>query len=65
MAPTVPPHVPRRADPALALALLAEASVLDTRDEAAFSRGHLAGAGRIGVNEFKTRRAELDRKSVV
>jgi SAM-dependent methyltransferase len=33
--------------------------VLDARDEAAFARGHLAGAGRMSTSEYALRRAEL------
>jgi rhodanese-related sulfurtransferase len=38
---------------------LAHAIVLDSRDEGAFARGHLAGAGRLSHAEFREHRAEL------
>ncbi len=37
----------------------ADAIVLDARDADAFARGHVAGAGRIALTEFRERRAEL------
>lgn len=45
--------------PSAAGALLAQAQVLDARGPAAFAAGHLAGAGRMGVDEFHALRAEL------
>ena len=42
-----------------AAALIAGHVVLDARDAAAFARGHLAGAGRMTVEEFAPLRAEL------
>lgn len=53
------PPLASRADLPLAAALLAEASVLDARTSDAFARGHLAGAGRIALEEFRERRSEL------
>lgn len=44
---------------ARALEALPEARLLDTRDEAAFAQGHAEGAGRISLDEFGPRRAEL------
>ena len=47
--------------PSIAGALAARpgARVLDARDEAAFARGHVEGAGRLSLAEFVPRRAEL------
>ena len=42
-----------------ALAALPGARLLDARDEEAFARGHLEGSGRIALEEFHARRAEL------
>jgi len=42
-----------------ALAALAGARVLDVRDEDAFARGHVEGAGRVSPGEFGVRRFEL------
>jgi len=42
-----------------ALAALPGARLLDTRDETAFARGHAEGAGRVSLEEFVPRRAEL------
>jgi len=39
--------------------LLASVSVLDSRGPSEFALGHLAGAGRLTHDEFRTRRAEL------
>jgi len=46
-------------DPETAAALLPQVTLLDTRDEAAFARGHLPGSGRMTIEEFGERRAEL------
>ena len=46
-------------DASAAAALLAQAQVLDARGTAAFAAGHLAGAGRMSVDEFHALRAEL------
>jgi SAM-dependent methyltransferase len=42
-----------------ALAALPGARILDARDDAAFARGHVEGAGRVSLDEFVPRRAEL------
>lgn len=42
-----------------AAARSAHAIVLDVREASAFARGHLAGAGRVALEEFTARRAEL------
>lgn len=58
-APSAPgPPIGVRSLPA-ALAALPGARILDTRDETAFARGHLEGAGRLSLEEFVPRRAEL------
>jgi len=44
---------------AAAFAAFPGAKVLDARDEAAFARGHVEGAGRLSPGEFVPRRAEL------
>ena len=52
---------PPRGFPSIAgaLAALPGARLLDTRDEASFARGHVEGAGRVALEEFVPRRAEL------
>ena len=54
-----PPGHASAASPREAVELLASVSVLDSRGSAAFALGHLAGAGRLTHDEFRTRRAEL------
>lgn len=46
-------------DPETAAAILPQVTLLDARDEAAFARGHLPGSGRMAIEEFADRRAEL------
>src|SRR5262249_8998875 len=41
------------------LAALPGARLLDVRGEDAFARGHVEGAGRLSLDEFTSRRAEL------
>ena len=53
---TVPQGFPSIAG---ALAALPGARLLDTRDEAAFALGHAEAAGRLSLEEFGPRRAEL------
>jgi tellurite methyltransferase len=48
-----------RLEPADLSARLAEAIVLDAREETAFAAGHLAQAGRMSFGEFRPRRFEL------
>ena len=54
-----PPGHASAATPGEAHAFAADAIVLDARAPEAFARGHFAGAGRITVEEFRDRRAEL------
>lgn len=54
-----PPGHASAAAAAEAGALAARSLVLDAREPGAFALGHLAGAGRITHEEFRTRRAEL------
>ncbi len=54
-----PTHACRALAPGAARARLADAIVLDVREENAFARGHLAGAARLAPAEFGERRAEL------
>jgi len=58
-------HTPRPfATLAEALAASPGVRVLDVRGEDAFARGHVAGAGRLSLEEFAERRAELPAREV-